>query len=72
MYELTIVFETKGQRFESVNGELNYKGIESFVDAIVIADEFQSEHPTYKILCVNIYKNTMTKPVSEGVPDDAF
>lgn len=71
MYELTIVFETKGLKFDTVNGELNYKGIKSFIDAIVIADEFQSAHSTYKMLCANIYK-VPDKPVSEGVPDDAF
>lgn len=72
MYELTIVYETKGQKFETLNGELNYKGIKSYLDAITIADEFQTEHPTYKMLCTNIYRNTMTKPIREGVPDDAF
>ena len=71
MYELTIVFETKGQVFENLNGELNYKGIESFTDAMTIADEIQRKHPTYKILCANIYK-APDKPISEEVPDDAF
>lgn len=73
MYELTIVYETKGLKFDTLNAELNYKGIKSFLDAITIADEFQTEHPSYRMLCANIYRNTMTKPVSEEeVSDDAF